>query len=92
MNTISTVKQEFMQAMQEGRQPNCPYCQKPLEVEVSQFEHCLWRWSCDKQRFEKTKYSEGEDPKCVECGSRNDDFVAFTSEVSGLCAKLGLDY
>jgi len=92
MNTINAVQQEFAQAIQEGRQPNCPYCGKPLQVEQTQHDYIRWEWRRDHRQFLKATYGDAGAPHCMACGAADENFLTFTSEVSGLCAKLGLDY
>jgi hypothetical protein len=36
------ILEEYRKAKLEGRQPNCPFCGKPLEVTQTQYTDIFW--------------------------------------------------
>lgn len=93
MSIIRTVKQEFEQALQEKRQPNCPYCRKPLVVEQEQTDSICWLWNSEQNRYEQyEEESCGDEPRCMSCASSDPDFLSLSSTVDELCERLGLTF
>ncbi len=74
----SKVLEEFKQARAEGRQPNCPYCSKPLD-EVRQNTTNVSSWDWNEVEKEYAKHEDGDasnEPFCQSCGAKDWDFLS----------------
>lgn len=71
-----TVKEEIELAKHEGRQPKCPYCEKPLEVREIQDIDLYWKWDKKKKRYVKTE-ADGcsNKPECANCEAKDWEFT-----------------
>ena len=71
------VQKEFEKARAEGRQPNCPYCNKPLEISQVQYESIDWKWNNKKRIYEKEVTGVDPDkPFCTSCETKDWDFIS----------------
>ena len=70
------VRKEFDKAKAEGRQPNCPYCNEPLEISQIQYESIAWRWNSKKRVYERKVTGVDPDrPFCTSCATKDWDFL-----------------
>ena len=70
------VLREFDKAKTEGRQPTCPYCDKPLEISQVQCESIDWKWNNKKKAYErKVTGVDPDKPFCTSCETTNWDFL-----------------
>lgn len=52
--------QEYADALQEGRQPLCIWCEKPLDkICQTQYDYLVWVWDAKAKRY--TKDDSGAD-------------------------------
>lgn len=72
----ATMAEEFQLAKEEGRQPRCIYCGKPLEVTQTQDIYLYWRWDDKQKRYVKSEGGgSAEKPYCLNCETRDWDFT-----------------
>jgi len=75
--TDSVVDLEYAAAKKEGRQPNCPYCGKPLEVRITERGGVAWVWDeamgCYDMQSEGTPHL----PYCALCLAEDSDFIDY---------------
>jgi hypothetical protein len=83
-----TIK-ELRTAIQEGRQPNCPFCNVPLVVIVPQEEVFRYQWEDGAYWREEGLPCAGV-PYCASCLTRSYDFIEGMSEDNAACRQLGL--
>ncbi|MGD0919423.1 MAG: hypothetical protein ABSB22_23525 [Thermodesulfobacteriota bacterium] len=70
------VLREFDKAKTAGRQPTCPYCNKPLEISQVQYESIDWKWNNKKKIYEKEVTGVDPDkPFCSSCETKDWDFL-----------------
>jgi len=75
---MATIAEEYEQAKREGRQPNCPYCGEPLEINETQYEHIRWRWDEEQGGYVKQDDDGDADrPYCASCHTEDWDFIDF---------------
>ena len=76
-------KQEVKDALREGRQPNCPYCGEPLEMEQTQVYLKTVSWS-DEQHCYVKDYEEDDPeenaPVCMACGEEEWAFGSIVAD------------
>ena len=86
------IKKEYKKAIKEKRQPNCPYCGKPLEVTQTHSTFINWNWDKKKGRYIKNDTDgDCDKPYCVYCEARDWDFV-YGGSATEETEKLGLDF
>lgn len=86
------IQEEYQRAIKEGRQPNCPYCGKPLEVTQTQATFIFWNWNEEQKRYVKNDTGgDADKPYCVRCEAKDWDFI-YGGDASEEAEKLGLDY
>ena len=69
--------EEYQLAIKENRQPNCVYCDEPLdEIIQTQFVTIVWTWNPETKSYDKDD-SGGDSTKveCRNCEARSWDFV-----------------
>lgn len=72
----SVVDLEYAAAKKEGRQPNCPYCGKPLEVRmVEEGGVICWVWDEDMECFDMQSSGVAHTPFCAYCQKEDWDFI-----------------
>jgi hypothetical protein len=81
--------QELASSQQEGRQPICPHCQKPLAIEEMQYKIRVWRWDEQTRCYQKTIGEEGTSRPC--CSKCQAEFPIFIGSEK-LLRDLGIDY
>jgi len=85
----SKITEEYQRAINEKRQPNCPYCDQPLEVRQIQYTDIKWEWDKKEGCYIKNDDSGDADrPFCVNCDMKSWDFVDNGKETT----ELGLDF
>lgn len=86
---MDPVEQELAQASKENRQPRCPRCGQPLEIEENFYRCIAFKWDEQTRRYYKVTIDEGtERPTCRACGQ---EFRLFIGE-SKVQRDLGLYY
>ena len=74
----SPILEEYQKAKKEGRQPNCPFCNRPLELSQTQYTDIHWTWNTEEKRYIKDDSSgDAEKPYCVHCDTKDWDFIDF---------------
>ena len=69
--------EEYQLAIKENRQPNCVYCDEPLDQIIqTQFVTIVWTWNPETKSYDKDD-SDGDSAKaeCRNCEARSWDFV-----------------
>ena len=62
------VRKEFYKAKAEGRQPNCPTCNSPLQGGQPQYLGNYWRWNDKTKEYERDESGPNADePFCKAC-------------------------
>ncbi len=71
------MKEEFETAERERRQPNCIYCDKPLEITQTFYTYIYWRWNPSLRCYEKSEDRDAdcEKPYCLNCETKDWDFT-----------------
>ena len=70
------VKTEYRKAKAEGRQPTCPYCNKPLEIGQCYSVYVQWKWNDKEKAYEKGDLDWDPDkPFCEACEAYDWDFI-----------------
>jgi NAD-dependent SIR2 family protein deacetylase len=75
MDNESIVRVEYAAATREGRQPRCPYCKKPLEVQQTLRDRVIWTWDEKLKQYVKTCEDDADAPRCVACEEEDWNFV-----------------
>lgn len=70
----SKIDLEYAAAKKEGRQPNCPYCGKPLEIRMESRNTICWVWDEDMGSFDMQSGTIGT-PYCAHCLKADMDFI-----------------
>lgn len=72
-----TMEEEFRRAALEKRQPQCIYCQEPLQVAQRVEEQIVWYWNASDKAYEKmhTLVDRVEPPYCISCQTPDPTFV-----------------
>lgn len=88
MSMEDDLRQEFEQALVEGRQPCCLSCHAPLVVHEYLLQRRVWQWNAQTGRYHQTIVDDGADgPMCQECDAQ----FEFAIGGSQLLRDLGLD-
>lgn len=71
--------EEMRNMVNQEKQPQCPYCNKPLEVIETQGVELRWVWNKETKRFDKTDDGDADGwsgkPECINCGVKDWDFT-----------------
>ena len=69
--------EEYQLAIKENRQPNCVYCERPLdEIIQNQVVSIIWTWNTETKSYDKDDTGGDSDKaECGDCGARSWDFV-----------------
>ena len=73
----SVIDLEYAAARKEGRQPNCPFCGKPLEVRIREDGGTVWRWDKVEKRYEPQSEGDANPPYCAYCLEADWDFLDY---------------
>ena len=83
------LKKIYAEALKTGKQPNCPYCGKPLEVNSTQRVFIDWEWDKKLKKYVKDdSKGDADKPYCRACQTGDWDFAGQSEEAT----ELGLDY
>jgi len=86
---MDIVEQEYTKALEEKRQPNCPYCGKPLEISQHFYSDVVFRWEEAVGKYMKIDAGgDADEPECKSCGAADWNFA----EGSSASLDLGLVY
>ena len=76
LSLSQSMKEEYLLAKQENRQPRCIYCGKPLEIAQTQSQYIYWHWDDNTKSYCKDDSDgDAETPFCVKCEARDWDFI-----------------
>ena len=64
--------EHIRKAVEQGKQPNCPYCGEPLRGKETQTVELYWDWCDEFKDYVKTQ-DDGESlqPECASCGAKD---------------------
>ncbi len=72
----SAVDLEYAAAKEEGRQPNCPYCGKPLEIRMVEDGGVIsWIWDEAMGCYDMQSDGTSHAPCCARCLKPDWDFI-----------------
>ena len=76
---IMTQEKEMELALNEGRQPNCVFCNKPLDrIVQTQYDRISWDWNRKLRLYIKVSSCGDSDKPChPACGAGDWDFVDY---------------
>ena len=71
------IRQMFELAEKENRQPNCIYCNQPLEIGQCYYTDIRWKWNQGLCRYKKSedRDSDCDKPYCLACHTHDWDFT-----------------
>ena len=71
-----TQQDEFDLAKEEGRQPRCIYCEKPLDVvREEQTVDIVWTWNRETMSYDKNdEGGDSDKPYCGNCAAKDWEF------------------
>jgi len=90
---MTRFERELKTACANGRQPKCPHCAAPLEVEQVRYKTIRYEWSELAGRYEHYETDESWDkPRCADCQTQSWDFLEGMTHDDGPYKQLGLVY